>query len=199
MLAGEELAWEVLSLLDPEDVCHRTKTLFNCTAQTFKLKFFSQYVDISLNGKSISGQESAGKLLLGKLRNYSNLAILWYLIHAAGAPFSGKLINPADLSGGQIYTGGTHVLPVQLIADKYGTDREEFINRGRGLDGQELNLAEASLLLHPFPNIAIAILLWLQDDEFPARSVLLVDSSSGQQLPPDALWLTTMMCLMALI
>lgn len=199
MLAGEELSWYAASLLDPEDVCRRTGTLFDCTTQTFKLKFFSQYIDVYLNSKIISGQERGGDLLLGRLRDFSTLAILSYLIHASDAPCSGELINPADLSGGHIYTGGTHVLPVHLIADKYRTDREGFIKSGVDLGGQELNLAEASLLLHPFPGIGIAILLWLQDDEFSARSVLLVDSSSGQQLPPDALWLTTTMCIMALI
>lgn len=199
MLAGEELAWDVLGLLDPEVVCRRTRAFYDCKAHTFKLKFFSQYVDVSLHSKFISSQERVGELLLEKLRNYASLTILWYLIHASDAPSSGKLVNPADLAGGQIYAGGTHVLPVQLIADKYRADREGFINRGRILGGQELSLAEASFLLLPFPRISIAILLWLQDDEFPARSVLLVDSSSGQQLPPDAMWLTTMMCLTALI
>ncbi|MDP2268459.1 MAG: hypothetical protein Q8K46_04745, partial [Deltaproteobacteria bacterium] len=80
MLAGEEQAWYALSLLDPEDVCRRTSALLDCTAQTFKLKFFSQYVDVCLNRKFITGQEREGDLLLGRLRNYSNLAILWYLI-----------------------------------------------------------------------------------------------------------------------
>jgi hypothetical protein len=199
MLAGEEQAWGDLSSLDPEAVCRRTRTIFDGKSQTFKLKFFSQYIDVSLHSKLISSQEREGELLLERLRNYANLSILSYLIQASDVSCSGKFVNPADIAGGQIYTGGTHVLPVQLIADKYCTDREGFIRRGRILGGQELSLAEASLLVHPFPRIAVGILLWLQDDEFPARSVLLVDSSSQKQLPPDALWMTAMMCLMALL
>jgi hypothetical protein len=199
MIAGEAQAWDVLNSLDPEAVCSRTRAIFNGKSQTFKLKFFSHYIDISLQSKFISSREREGELLLEKLRNYANLAILGYLIHASNISPSGKYVNPADLAGGQIYTGGTHVLPVQLIADKYCTDRKQFIERGRILGGQEVSLAEASLLMYPFPRIAVAILLWLQDDEFPARSVLLVDSSLQQQLPPDALWMTAMMCLMALL
>lgn len=199
MLAGEELAWNVLGLLDPEVVCRRAEAFFDPATHTFKLRFFSQYIDVSLPGKLISGPEREGKLLLESLRNYATLAVLWYLIHASDIPSSGNLINPADLAGGQIYTGGTHVLPVHLIANKYRVDREGFISRGRHLGGQELSLAEASLLLSPFPRISVAVLLWLQDDEFPSRSVLLVDSSAGKQLPADALWLTTTMCVMALL
>lgn len=199
MLAGEEQAWDALSLLDPEAVCRRAGIIFDSKSQTFNLKFFSQYIDVSLHSKSISAPAREGELLLERLRNYSTLATLWYLIHASDTPASGKLVNPADLTGGQIYTGGTHVLPVHLIAEKYGADREGFIGAGRSLGAQELRLAEASLLIHPFSRIAVAILLWLKDDEFPARSVLLVDSSSQQQLPPDALWLTAMMCLMGLL
>jgi hypothetical protein len=199
MLAGEEMAWDTLGLLDPEDVCRRSMAVFDSTAQAFKLEFFSQRVDVFLNSKIISGPEREGELLLERLSNYATSAILSYLIHASDNPFSGQLVSPADLSGGQIYTGGTHVLPVQLIADKYRTDREEFLDRGRILGGRELNMAEASFLLYPFPRLAIAILLWREDDEFPARSVLLVDSSAGRQLPPDALWVTAMMSLMALL
>jgi hypothetical protein len=198
-LAGAEPAWDALGLLDPQVVCRRTGAIFDGIAQAFRLKFFSQYVDVSLNSKFISSPERDGELLLEILSNYATPAILSYLLHASDNPFSGKFVNPAALTGGQIYTGGTHVLPVQLIADKYRTDREEFLNRGRILGGRELDLAEASLLLHPFPRLAIAILLWLQDNEFPARSVLLVDSSAEQQLPPDALWVTAMMSLTALL
>jgi hypothetical protein len=199
MLAGEELAWGALSSLDPKEVCRRTKTIFDAKSQAFELKIFSHCIDVSLHSKFISSQEREGELLLERLRDYANPAILLYLIHASDVFPSGQYVNPADLAGGHIYTSGTHVLPVRLIADKYCTDKEGFIRRGRILGGQELSLAEASLLIHPFPSIAVAILLWLQDDEFPARSVLLVDSSSQQQLPPDALWMTTMMCLMALL
>ena len=199
MLAGEELAWEALGLLDPKDVCRRTKASFDRAAQTFKLKLFSQDVDVSLLNKMISAPGGEGENLLKKLRNHANLVMLSYLIHSSEVPTDRNLVNPADLAGGQIYSVGTHVLPLHLIAHKYGADRPGFINRGRNLGGRELSLAEASLLLFPLPLLSVAILLWFRDEEFPPRSVLLVDEAAGKQLPPDALWLTTMMCVEALL
>lgn len=56
---------------------------------------------------------------------------LRYLIHAANVPFSGNLINPAGLTGGCIYLNGYHVLPLHLVAQKYGVDRGGFLARGR--------------------------------------------------------------------
>jgi hypothetical protein len=199
MIADEAPAWDALSSIDPDAVCHRTTAFFDGTLQIFKLKFFSHDLDVSLPARLISSPEPEGKVLLDKLRDYANPTILSYLIHASDVSFSGKFVNPADLAGGQIYTGGTHQLPLQLIADKYCLDRKQFMERSSMLGGQEMSLAEASLLIHPFPRIAVAILLWFQDDEFPARSTLLVDSSSQRQLPPDALWLTLMMSVMALL
>lgn len=199
MLASEELGWDALGALDPSAVCCRTGAVFNAQTQVFELSFFSHPIDISLSGKVILSRDGAAQVLLDRLGGYAHLAVLWYMLHASNIPPSGDLVNPADLSGGQIYTGGTHVLPVQLVADKYATDREGFIGAGSSIGGRPLDLADASLLLHPFPQVGIAVLLWLRDDEFSARSVLLVDASAPQQLPPDALWLTALLCLTALI
>ena len=81
MLAGEELAWQALGLLDPEGVCRRTKVSFDPGAQAFRVKFFYQDVDVSLLDKRIFTPARDGQMLK-KLSNYANLAILWYLLHA---------------------------------------------------------------------------------------------------------------------
>jgi hypothetical protein len=51
----------------------------------------------------------------------------------------------------------------------------------------------SSLKLLPMPRIPVAIILWLEDEEFPPRAVLLLDSTCELQLPLDIIWSIAMM------
>ena len=198
ILDGEKAAWGIVNSLNPDDVRRRAKVLFDVKEETFTMKMFSASIVVSLPKRLIFGLDRQNRRFLNSLGDHAILAALRYLIHAAEAPFSGNFINPAELTGGHIYRNGSHVLPLHLIAQKYGSDREGFLARGRFLGGEQTSRGDASLVLLPFPRIAVAVILWLQDDEFPARSVLLVDSSCEQQMPPDVMWMTAMMCVLAM-
>ncbi len=110
MLEGEKLAWEILEGKAPSEVSTRTQAYFDRRSQTFRLRFFSQEVDVVLRKRVISGNDGASALLLARLRRYANLTILRYLIHSTDTSLSRNLVNPAELSGGQIYRDGSHVL-----------------------------------------------------------------------------------------
>jgi hypothetical protein len=105
---------------------------------------------------------------------------------------SGKLISPASLSGGEIFQKGTHVLPVDQIADRYGNDLESFYSRGLELGGKQLDYGDASLRLYPFPRVPVTMILWMEDEEFPARVDMFFDVTCEQHLPMDVIWSTAM-------
>ncbi|MFC1964891.1 DUF3786 domain-containing protein [Chloroflexota bacterium] len=120
-------------------------------------------------------------------------SILWYLINAKDKPISGRLVRPADLIGGQIYLNGSHALPLNEIAEKYGCDIPGFFKKGRQLGGEELNHGDACLRLLPFPKVPVLILLWKGNVEFHSRCSLLFGSICGVHLPADIIWSTAMM------
>ncbi len=190
---AEKLAWDELTQLDPSEVCRRSGAFFVPAKEAFRLKVFSEEVDVNLKYRNVTGNREGGESLWKRIREYGDVAVVRYLIHALDIPFAGELINPTELPGGQIYRIGSHVLPLDLVARKYRHDKKGFVELGMRWGGSELALADASFLVYPLPRVAIALLLWCQCDEFPARSVLLVDSSVGRQLPPDIIWLITMM------
>ncbi len=74
-----------------------------------------------------------------------------------------------------------------------------FLARGRALGGEELSHGDAAVRLLPFPRIAVVLLLWTDDEEFPARADLLVDAACEGQLPPDIMWATALMCVLAML
>ena len=196
---GEEQAWEQLKRLKYEDVCCRAKVTYDQSLKTYILKSFGQNINISLLNKEISGDSQDGDFLLKKLGDYSRLSALWYLVNARNIVFSNKMIRPGNLKGGGIYSKGTHVLPLDRIADKYSNDIEGFIQRGNELGCEELVYGDASIKLYPFPRVPIFIILWKADDEFASRLDLLLDASCELHLPVDIIWSTAMMTVLMML
>ena len=192
MQTGEEHAWEILSGLNPEHVCHRVKATFDKPSGLYSLKLFGHNIAISLNDNAIFSSEPESKFILQKC-NYPYISILRYLIDAKDIRLSGKLVKPSSMTGGQIYIKGSHVLPLDKIAEKYGSDSEEFIRRGRKVGGVQLTYGDVSLGLFPFPKIPVTLILWKNDDEFSARANLLFDSTCEFHLPADIIWSIAMM------
>ena len=199
MSAGEQEAWEILSGLDPKDVCIRAKVAFDELSGVYILKSFLQDIVIAPKDKKIFGNSVVSDFLLKRLGNYSRLAVLRYLTNAKDIPLSGILIEPADMPGGQIYLKGSHVLPLNQAAGKYGSDIQGFLKKGNELGGEKLNFGDASLRLHPFPRVPVSILLWENNEEFSARCNLLLDSTCKLQLPVDIIWSTAMLSILIIL
>ena len=199
MSVGEQQAWEILSGLDPKEVCIRAKVVFDDLSGAYILKSFFQDIIIAPKDKKIFSNSLVGNFLLKELGNYSRLSVLWYLISAKDIPLSGILTKPADMPGGQIYLKGSHELPLDRVAGKYGSDTQGFLKKGTELGGERLNFGDVSLRLHPFPRVTVSIILWGENEEFSARCNLLLDSSCKLQLPVDIIWSTSMMSILIIL
>jgi hypothetical protein len=199
MLTGEERAWEALAELSTEDVCRRAGVSFDTSSGLYAVKSFGQAILVSPKDREMLSRSPTGRLLLGKLGRYYKLPVLWYLIGAKDIPLSGELIKPSDTAGGQIYMRGTHVLPLDRIAERYGGDVQGFLRRGGELGGEPLGYGDASLRLFPLPRVPVTILLWQSDDEFPSRAALLFDSTCKLHLPGDIIWSTAMVSALVML
>lgn len=198
-LEGEERAWEKLSRLAPEDVCRRARTHFDELAGCHVLPMFNQKVFISPKERKIWGHSQVAELVLNRIPHLSRLPVLWYLIEARDIPLSGKLVNPRDLDGGLIFARGSHILPLHKIVDKYCNDVDGFLQRSATLGGKQLNYGDHSIRLFPFPRVPVVLILWEEDNEFPARADILFDSTCSIHLPTDIIWSTAMMTIFAML
>ena len=196
---GEKKAWDILSALDSQAVECNAKVLFNSDSSTYELICLGQTIFISLTDRDIFSYSYSGKLLVNELAGYSKLSILRYLIHAVDLPLSGKLVRPADLPGGDIFTRGTHVLPLNRIASHYSANPNDFSRIGKSLGASQSDYGDMSLELFPFPRIPIVLIVWAGDEEFSANSSLLFDSSCKSQLSTDIVWSTAMMAVEILL
>ena len=193
---GKRKAWELLEALGTGEVCRAAAVRFDAATKRYIVRSFGQDIIVSPGDRTMSGLDRAPGGPAGEYVELFPLAVLWYLVLAKDIAPSGRLVHLEDLRGGDIFARGSHVLPLDQVAMRYGNDREGFLGRGQAFGGEPAAFADAAVRLAPLPRVPVTVTLWLADEEFPARAALLFDSTCGLQLPTDILWsLARLSCL----
>ena len=196
---GEDKAWELLSSLHPADVCREAGVAYDDRAKRYTVPSLGRKFFVSPPDRTIAGASEDGRVLLTKLAYFFRLSILRYLVSARNVACTGRPVKLDGITGGEIFTKGSHVLPLDGIARKYGADPAAFLSRVRQLGGEPVDQADVAARLLPFPRIPVTVTLWIADDEFPARADMLFDSSCTLHLPMDMLWSVAMLCTLMMI
>jgi len=196
---GEDKAWALLSTLNPEEVCKSAAVLYDAASLSYIIRSFGMDFSISVRDRVITSTAPGSEVFLQKLGYFFRLAVLWYMVYSKNFPCTGRLVKLDSIKGGDIFTKGSHVLPLDKIAEKYGKDRKTFLKKGESLDCKPMKFGDVSIQLSPLPNVPVVLLLWLEDEEFPARADLLFDSTCDLQLPTDILWSIAMMSVLAML
>jgi len=197
--AGENKAWELLAARDPAGVCARAGAAFNPGDGTYRVPSFGREFTVDPAERRILGRAPDGEVFLTRYDSLFRLSLLWYLLKATAARPSGRLVKPAGLPGGDIFLKGSHVLPLDTLAAKYATHPEAFLDTGAALGGIAAAYGNAAFVLSPLPKVPATVILWTEDDEFPARADLLFDSTCSQHLPLDILWSVALMSILPLL
>lgn len=197
--SGENKAWEILGTLEPGDVCNAAAVSFDAASGRYIVPSFGMDFSVSLKGKTISCPAPESMALLGRLGDFFRLSVLWYLVNAKDIPCSGRLVKLQYVKGGDIFSKGSHVLPLDKVALKYGNNGDGFVQKGAALGGEPAGLANASVRLYPFPRIPVTLALWAADEEFPARADFLLDSTCELHLPTDIIWSIAMMSVLIML
>jgi hypothetical protein len=199
MSTGEEKAWEELAGLAPSDVSKRAGARYDGGGGCFLLPSLGMEVAVCPSERKVSAPGPAHGALISRLSYFFNHAALWYLVNAKDIGLTGRLVRPEDLKGGRHFFTGTHELPLGKLAEKYGADREAFIKKALSLGGRQTTYGDASFELYPLPRVPVSLILWLGDEEFPARADLLFDSSAELHAPIDIVWSVAMFSTLAML
>jgi hypothetical protein len=198
--SGENKAWEILATLDPQDVCKTASVLYDRASGSYLVKSFGMDFYVSPGEKKIFSHDPASGVLLERLGDFFRLSMLWYLVKAKDVICAGGLVKLQNIRGGDIFTKGSHVLPLDKIAQKYGNDINRFIEKGKEMGGEVLpKQGDASVKLLPFPRLPAVMTLWIADEEFPASADLMFDSTCELQLPTDIIWSIALMTVLIML
>lgn len=197
--AGEQKAWELLTVLRPGDVIRAARVTFDAASASYTIRSFGMDFSVSQKERTITSPVPESSILLDQQGDFFRVAVLWYLVNAKELSATGRLVKLQNIRGGDIFSKGSHVMPLESITQKYGNDKAGFLARGLALGGELLTLADASLRLYPLPRIPVTMTLWLADDEFPARADLFLDSTGELQAPTDVLWSLSLMSILIMV
>jgi len=165
---------------------------------SYVVRSFGADVYVNPREESISSPDPRIDELLKKMGYFYNHLALWWLVNSRGVSSTGRLIKPTDLAGGQMFFRGTHVLPLDKLAERYARDKEGFLKKAETLGAVPGTFGDASAALFPINGLPMHIILWLRDDEFPARADLLLDSAWEIAVPLDIIWSAAMLTVLAM-
>jgi len=196
---GEEKAWEILRGLDHSNVCKNASVIFDEKYGYYVLRSFCTDFYIHPEERVIKSTIPQGETVIQRYGYFFIHSCLWYLINAKDIPLTGRLIKPENIRGGGLFFRGSHVLPLDKLAKRYGDEKEDFMKRGKELCAEVLHYGDTSLKLLPMPRIPVTLILWLKDEEFPPRAHLLLDSTCELQVSLDIIWSIAMMSVLVMI
>lgn len=118
------------------------------------------------------------------LRNFAwQLIALHYIRMATGRRPGTAWVSYRELPDGLFYANTITREVEEPLARLFGTDSDRFRAGGLALGGAEIDLADVALVFHPLPHVPVVFALWIEDEEFPAKTSVLYEREGTANLP----------------
>ena len=178
--------WRKLCELAPEDVCRRAMAQALDDGKGYRLPVLGRPCRVNLVSRSVAVGASPGT---GERPSFHlHLSSVNDLIRAQDVPLAGEWIGERQFPAGPLFFRGPHEMPTQKLRARFGDDRDGLEAAGLSLGGHAVAHGDAAVELPLFPRVPVRVVLWLRDEEFPARVHFLFDRTANQHLLLDGLW-----------
>ncbi len=165
----------------PADICRQDRCSYDPDGKIYALQLWGdEYIIDWTEGKI----ERSG-LTVPPPHTFFYLFVIYYLLLPQDIEAIGEWISEKDLPGGTTFFRGPHLLPTNLISERFANDLQGFCQRCEKLGGTPLKLADAAFSFTITKDIQLAVLYWTGDEEFPAEAKILYDKSIAAPLPLD--------------
>jgi len=173
--------WERLQAATPASIAQHANVTWDDDAGAFVLPLLVDDVRILPADRRMDG---AGGF-------EATIACLQYLLTSQSDARAGELVSPVQLPYGDFFFRGPHELPTGPVERAYGTQLDGFRAAAEALRGRPVDMGDAAYEFDVLPRVPITVVLWVADEEFPARVQFLYDKLADRHLPLDALWVLT--------
>jgi hypothetical protein len=180
----DRIHFQMLSAQDPKDVCRRALCTYDDTKKHYLLSVWGDQYRIFPIEQRIDCMSNNSK----SVHPYFYLFIVHYLLTSREIRISNEWISEKDIPGGTTFFRGPHEIPTHLISLRFKDNINEFKEKCEQLYGIPLDMADAAYCFKIAPRIPAAVLYWKGDDDFPADSKILYDSTISEQLAFDIIY-----------
>ncbi len=183
-MISEDL-WKILSGMDVTDIERRSLSDYNPETKSYRLRILNRDYDISPANKSVRLAESFPEQLPSF---YLQLAAVNYLVGAKDLPLVGKWMAETQFPSGPLFFRGPHKMPSDELQKAFGHSKDSFASLSLSYGSKIVDGGDCAFEFIFFPRLPVRLLLWMADEEFPARMVFLFDRSADKHLQLDGLW-----------
>jgi len=183
-MISEDL-WNTLSGLNVIDVELRSLSEYNPETLSYRLRILNRDYDISPTNRSVKLAEPFPS---PSPDFYLQLAAVNYLIGAKNLPLIGKWTAETQFPSGPLFFRGPHKMATHKLEKAFGRNQDGFVSRSLSHGGKIVDGGDCALEFFFFPRLPVRLILWLADEEFPARMIFLFDRSADQHFKLDGLW-----------
>jgi hypothetical protein len=177
----DRIYFRELATTPPAVVCRGDRCGYDSSTTSYTLRIWGDEYRIDWTAETI---DRAATTAL-PVHNFFDLFIIYYLLLPKDLAVRSEWISEKDLPGGTTFFRGPHLLPTNLISNRFGNDLESFAACCRALEGTPLKMADAAFRFQITPDMAVAVLYWAGDEDFPAEAKILYDRSIIEALPLD--------------
>jgi hypothetical protein len=122
-----------------------------------------------------------------------SILLLHYLLRADGTPPAGAWSTFRELPDGLFYAASFAERAEAPLAQAFGAvsgggyELARLHAAAAAAAGLPLDLADAAFSFQALPRLALAVLVWGGDEEFPAQASVVFDANAGHCLPAEDL------------
>lgn len=169
---------------NPETLCRKGRCSYISDTHQYSLEVWGDRYLIDSTNVKIEHVLSSGP----PPHQYFGLFAMYYLLRVKDTQLSGEWVSEKDLPGGPTFFRGPHLIPTDLISKRFGNDLQEFKTRCENLGGIPIEMGDAAFSFSITPDIPVAVLYWIGDEDFPAEAKILYDRSITELLSLDILF-----------
>lgn len=176
-------AMKKLRMMDPAAVAMASGAIYDPEGDVFILEYCGGKYRLDRSAGHVFRVESGSRVPYN-----DRTLIVQYLAESSGLPPRGRWLSFLELP-----EGIHHYAPFQTdalfpLAERFGSSPGNFLKAAAPLKGEQIQMGDVAVVIRALPKIPLAVVLWLGDEEFPARCNILFDAVSPTHLTTAALW-----------
>ena len=167
----------------PKEIACKRGAQYDAGKNLFTLKYFNREYLISYPEGSITLKNCNDIDLSHKYNSISDkILIMSYLYRCSKSGLTGKWVPYREIKGVGYAYDFFAGYGIDKLTKFFGHNGELFLKAGEKLNAEKLSLGDMALQFNIFPNVPVAMVLWLADEEFEAQANIFFDSSASKEV-----------------